>query len=70
MFEPRPRILFRVQTGNRRHSACSQAVAIEHAHAGGTLHGPSGFGVEQMAVLFSFKVNAPGIVTTRCNGCI
>ncbi len=46
VFEPRPRILFRVQTSNRRHGPCSQAVTVENAHAAGPFYGPTGLGVE------------------------
>ena len=70
MLEPRVRMLLRVQTRHCRHRARSEAVAVEYAHAAGAFYGPSGLGVEQVAIVLTFIVNPPRIVATRGDGCI
>ena len=70
MLEPRVRMLLRVQTRHCRHRARSEAVAVEYAHAAGAFYGPSGLGVEQVAIVLTFIVNPPRIVATRGDGCV
>ena len=70
VLEPSACIFFRVETGHRRHGPRSQAVTVEDAHAAGAFYGPSGLGVEQVAILLAFVVDPPGIVTACGDGCV